>query len=265
MDIACADCHNITRTIARAQWPNRYRNLLSRIPFRSDSATRFPVTAKGTPLWNIELRGDVGWLHRKNGLGVLRIPPYQDSKHPLSKQHASLSCSACHSQWAPQCYGCHMGYDSAGHQYDHAEGRTTPGSWTSRRSAVRNSLPPLGVNAQKHIVPVVPGMIMTVVYPKWPKPLFNRQFRAIEPHTTGPGRSCASCHRASTALGLGEGSLHRSASGKLNFHPSNPMLVDGLPADAWTSLDQATKRRNSATLRPFSEQEMERILAVPLP
>ena len=265
VDIACADCHNISRTIARAQWPNRYRNLLSRVPFRSDTATRFPVTARGTPLWNIELRGDVGWLHRKDGLGVLRIPPYQDSKHPLSRQHASLSCSACHSQWAPQCYGCHMDYDSAGHQYDHAERRTTPGRWTSRRSAARNSLPPLGVNAHKRIVPVVPGMIMTVVYPKWPKPLFNRQFRAIEPHTTGPGRSCASCHRASTALGLGEGRLHRSASGKLHFDPSHPRLVDGLPADAWTSLNQAAERRNSATLRPFSEQEMERILAVPLP
>ena len=265
VDIACTDCHNITRTIARAQWPNKYRNLLSRIPFGSDSAARFPVTAKGTPLWNIELRGDAGWLHLKDGLGVLRIPPYQDAKHPLPRQHASLSCSACHSQWAPQCYGCHMDYDSAGHQYDHAEGRTTPGSWTSRRSAVRNSLPPLGVNVHKRIVPVVPGMIMTVVYPTWPKPLFNRQFHAIEPHTTGPSRNCASCHRASTALGLGEGSLRRSASGKLHFDSSHPRLVDGLPADAWTSLDQATERRNSATLRPFSEHEMERILAVPLP
>ncbi|MGA7178406.1 MAG: hypothetical protein WBX11_02300 [Thiobacillaceae bacterium] len=265
VDIACTDCHNITRTIGKAQWPVRYRNLLPRIPFHSDANTRFPVTANGTPLWNIELRGDKTWLHRKDGQGVLRIPSYQASDHPLAKQHARLSCSACHSQWAPQCYGCHMQYDASHDQYDHADGLNTPGRWNSQRSQVRNDLPPLGVNTNNQVVPVVPGMIMTVVHPQWFKPRFSRHFRAIAPHTTGPARSCAFCHRSSAALGLGEGSLHRQANGKILFDPVHPVLADGLAPDAWTSLNSSAKRNDSTRVRPFSRQEMERILAVPLP
>ncbi len=265
VDIACSDCHTITRTIRRAQWPSRYRSLLPRIPFPSGANTRFPITARGTPLWNIELRGDEAWLHRKNGQGVLPIPPYQYSKHPLAKQHARLSCAACHSQWAPQCYGCHLDYDASRPQYDHADGQITPGRWNSQRSGVRNTLPPLGVSPDNKILPVVPGMIMTVTYPQWSGPLFRRYFHASEPHTTGPARRCASCHRASTALGLGEGVIQRQASGKILFHPAHPILVDGLPADAWTSLDQSPKRSDAATLRPFSRQEIQRILDTSLP
>ncbi len=265
VDIACSDCHKITRTISRAQWSEKYRNLLPRIPFHSDAGTRFPVTAKGTPLWNIELRGDRAWLHRKDGHGVIPIPPYQDGKHPLATQHTRLSCSACHSQWVPQCYGCHMDFGAGRHQYDHADRANTPGRWNSQRSGVRNDLPPLGVNTDNQVVPVLPSMIMSVTHPQWPRPLFRRDFHAIEPHTTGPARNCASCHRDSTALGLGKGSIKRQANGRILFRPSHPMLVDGLPADAWTSLAKSPKPKDSGMLRPFSRQEMERMLAVPLP
>jgi hypothetical protein len=262
VDIACVDCHDITRTITRAQWPSRYRNLLKRISFSHDADTPFPVTAKGTPLWNVELRGTKARLHRKDGRGVLVIPAYQASKHPLAKQHARLNCSACHSQWAPQCYGCHMDYDAGLNQFDHMEQKNTAGRWISLRSDVRNTLPPLGVNSANRIVPVLPGMIMTATHPLWPKTLFKRRFQSIEPHTTGAARSCASCHRESTALGLGKGTLRRLPTGKLDFHGTQPLLEDGLPADAWTSLESA--EIENKMLRPFSKQEMEHIFSVPL-
>ncbi len=266
VDIACTDCHAIKRTISQVQWPKIYRNLLSRIPFHNDRGTRFPVTARGTPLWNIELRGADAWLHRKDGQGVLRIPAYRASDHLLAAQHARLSCSACHSQWVPQCYGCHMDYDPGHPQFDHIDGRNTPGTWNSQRSDVRNTLPPLGVDADNRIVPVLPGMIMTIRHPDWSSPLFRRQFQAIEPHTTGASRSCASCHNSSTALGLGEGTLKRQANGKLLFQSAHARLEDGLAGDAWTRLDaDPTANKNTGGLRPFGGPEMTRILSVPLP
>jgi predicted CXXCH cytochrome family protein len=265
VDIRCTDCHRITRTISLKHWPDAYRALRSRIPYPTDADTRIPVTENGTPLWHIELQGDGAWLHLKLAGDRLLIPPFRDSDHTLAQQHSRLGCTACHSQWAPQCYGCHLQYDSTGKQYDHADQAITAGHWRSLRSGIRNNLPPLGVNASNKIVAVVPGMIKTVTHSDWPEARFTRRFAAIEPHTTGPSRSCVSCHRSSTALGLGEGTLQLPKDGGIRFKPARTPLDDGLPADAWTSLERAAQNSGRTTLRPFFRQEMGRILAVPMP
>jgi len=264
VDIRCEDCHRITRTISPTQWPAAYRALLSRIPYPVEPGTRIPVTGNGTPLWHIELKGDSAWLHRKLAGDRLRIPPYRDSDHPLAQEHRRLACTACHSQWAPQCYGCHLQYDEAGEQYDHAERTITPGIWKEGRSNPRNGAPPLGVNAENKIVPVIPGMIMEVIHPDWPQPRFVRRFQAIEPHTTGPARRCASCHRSSTALGLGQGQLQPDGK-QWTFSPGMEILRDGLAADAWTRIGQTGEIRETLFPRPFTLQEIEHILAVTLP
>ena len=265
VDIRCMDCHQITRTISPAQWPNEYPALRARIPYPVKASTRIPVSGNGTPLWHIELKDGNAWLHPKLARNRLRIPPYLDSDHPLAKEHSRLACASCHSQWAPQCYSCHLDYDASGQAYDHAEGHITAGRWTSLRSGIRNDLPPLGVNTDNRVVPVVPGMIMTLTHPDWRKPLFRRNFRSLAPHTTGPARSCVSCHRTSTALGLGEGRLQVLSNGQTRFDASHPVLDDGLPADAWTSLNPPTKYDGSVVARPLSRQEIERILSAPLP
>ncbi|MCG6864188.1 MAG: hypothetical protein LJE58_02045 [Thiogranum sp.] len=264
VDIACVDCHEITRTIKLNQWPDDYRQLQQRIPFPTSADSRFAVTASGTPLWHIELRGDQTLLHRKDGQGTLSIPPYRASSHPLATQHARLSCSACHAGWAPQCYGCHLQYDPAGQQFDHASGKKTRGLWRELRATVRNDLPPLGVTPGNQIVPVVPGMIMTVEHPDWPVPHFVRRFAALEPHTTASARPCESCHRSSTALGLGQGTLRQNSQG-VTFQPDLERLEDGLAADAWTSTDKLAPNGAAAAVRPFTGSEMKRILATPLP
>ena len=87
--------------------------------------------------------------------------------HSEDTAHERLNCSACHSQWAPQCFGCHMEYDEAGEQWDHVDRKMTPGRWSDRRWGVHNDLPPLGVNADDRIEPFVPGMIMTISHPSW--------------------------------------------------------------------------------------------------
>jgi hypothetical protein len=173
--------------------------------------------------------------------------------------HDRLTCAACHSQWAPQCFGCHMEYEPGGEQWDHVERAVTAGRWTERRWDVRSGLPALGVNASGEVDVFVPGMIMTVNHPDFEAEKFVRVFGPLSPHTTGPARSCESCHRSSETLGLGAGTLGHETGG-LVFRPAQPLLRDGLPADAWTNLDNSLGGRAPFTdQRPLNPDEMRRI------
>jgi hypothetical protein len=107
-------------------------------------------------------------------------------------------------------------------------------------------------------------MIMEITHPDWPEPRFVRRFQATEPHTTGTARGCASCHRSSTTLGLGQG--HMQQNGKQWIHsPGMEILQDGLAADAWTRIGRTANLHEGRSPRPLSLQEIERILAVRLP
>jgi hypothetical protein len=268
VDIACADCHANTRPRLRLdQWPTRYAPVKRHIPFAAAPGQEFLVTARhGTPLWNIEVRPDGYLLHRKITGRVIPIPQYEASSHPSRLAHARLTCSACHAQWAPQCYGCHEQYDPTGRQWDQVAGRATPGRWDEQRWEVQAGPPPLGVTGDNRIAPAVPGMILTLEHPNWDKPLFRRLFSIFDPHTTGRSRACGDCHRSSRTLGLGEGRLVRDGEA-WTFQACRPRLADGLPADAWTSLDGS--RTGGATRvgnRPLRSAEMRRILdALPAP
>lgn len=181
--------------------------------------------------------------------------------HEGDQRHDRLSCSSCHSQWAPQCYGCHLEFDAEGEQWDHVAGRVTPGVWSDKRWNVRNLLPALGVNEKNRIAPFVPGMIMTIKHPDRGGDQFVRRFAPISPHTIGPSRSCESCHRSSEALGLGQGALSME-EGELRFTPAMPALADGLPADAWTNVGGTRGgRAPRAGQRPFDLEEMLRIFS----
>jgi len=262
VDIGCADCHdNRSARVRLADWKHGHPGLEPRIPFPAGPGQEFLATARhGTPLWHIELRPKGLLLHRKVQGGAIRIPQYRQSSHPSGADHARLTCSACHAQWAPQCYGCHTSYDPRGGQWDQLAGEETAGSWRERRWGIRNGPPPLGVRADRRIGPAIPGMICTIEHPTWNGGRFQRLLAFLDPHTSGHSRSCDSCHASSVALGLGEGALTRGEQGWV-FHPAQPVLADGLPADAWTSLDGTVS--GGATRiggRPFDLGEMRRIL-----
>ena len=178
--------------------------------------------------------------------------------------HERLECATCHSQWVPQCFGCHMEYDADGRQWDHIEQRETAGRWLERRSDFHNAPGALGVTANNRIELFIPGMIMTLVHPDWEDEKFVRAFAPISPHTTGAARPCESCHRSSVALGLGQGDIELRDD-RIRFTPARPALRDGLPADAWTSVDGSlggTAARDGH--RPLNEDEMKAVLAAPL-
>jgi len=58
------------------------------------------------------------------------------------------------------------------------------------------------------------------------------------------------------------GGLH-DADGKLVFDPTMESLSDGLPADAWTSLEKPAAISEEIYPRPFTAREIERIYKVP--
>ena len=246
VDIACVDCHGNDRPrLAIGDWPADLASMKKHVPFTAGADTRFLATTKnGTPLWHVELRDDGAWLHTKITGRVLRIPEPAEEHHAGDPTHDRLTCAACHSQWAPQCYGCHMAFDPAGEQWDHIDKMLTPGRWSDRFWHAENGLPALGVNAGDRIEPFVPGMIMTIEHPDWDAAKFVRRFAPLSPHTSGTSRSCESCHRSDRALGLGAGKA----------------LQDGLPADAWTNTDNSLGGRASMPgQRPFNAAEMRSI------
>jgi len=240
VDISCVDCHN---------YPN----------------PNLATEKNNTPLTHIELRDDGAWLNTKTTERSLQVPVANPVYHTQDENHDRLTCSACHSQWAPQCFGCHMEYDAGGEQWDHVERAITPGRWSNERWHVRNTLPALGVNVDNQIELFVPGMIMTVAHPDLEEEKFVRAFAPLSPHTTGKSRSCESCHRSAEALGLGQGELTNNA-GRISFAPIHEPLRDGLPADAWTNIGNSLGGRAPfAGQRPLSEDEMESVLNAEIP
>ena len=187
------------------------------------------------------------------------------SGQPHDPAHERLECATCHSQWVAQCFGCHMEYDADGSQWDHIEQQETAGRWHEQRSDFRNELGALGINAANRIELFTPGMIMTLSHPDWDAEKFVRLFAPISPHTTGPSRSCESCHRSSVALGLGQGVIDYRDN-EIHFAPAHAPLRDGLPADAWTNVDGTLGGRAPLRgQRPLNRQEMEAVLKAPLP
>jgi hypothetical protein len=267
VDISCTDCHDNQREkISLAEWPSDLVSVIARLPFTATRDTRFLTTEKNeTPLWHVELRDDGFWLHTKNTGRVLEIPAAAPVDHTNDRRHERLACSTCHSQWAPQCFGCHMEFDADGEQWDHVERATTPGRWSNERWHVNNALPALGVNDDDRIELFVPGMIMTVAHPDLDDEKFIRIFAPLSPHTTGKSRSCDSCHRSSEALGLGQGRLTINA-GRTVFEAANDLLRDGLPADAWTNIGNTLGGGTPAPgQRPLNKAEMDAVLNALIP
>lgn len=266
VDIQCQDCHaNEQSRITVQDWPQDLEGLLDAIPYRVTDRTEFLVTERrGTPLWHIEVGPNEKLLHRKILGERVRIPPMSATHHPDDGHHDRLACSACHSGWAPQCYGCHMEYDPNQEQWDHARREFTPGAWIDERWGIRNEQPPLGIDGHGRIVPFIPGMIRSIDHSELAGPRFRRLFAPIAPHTTVRGLDCAACHRSSVALGLGRGQLRRGTAG-WEFEPARPLLEDGMPDDAFVTLDGKAGETTRRHARGFEPEELLRILDAAIP
>ena len=264
VDITCDDCHdNDNPRLTADDWPDSPDALRRRIPFEPREHQPFLATARGTPLWHVELRTNAEpLLYRKRDGQSLSVPQLSTDHARVTHDHRQLTCDACHAAWAPQCFGCHVEYDPDSPQWDHLVQHETAGEWRERRWDIRNEPAPLGHRSDGRIGLFVPGMIMTLDHPDLPAPAFIRRFAPLHPHTSGPSRTCADCHLEPRSLGLGRGTLTASDDG-LSFAPAGRGLEDGLPADGWASLD-VDPEYETGRERPLSPAEISRLFHAPL-
>jgi hypothetical protein len=190
--------------------------------------------------------------------------------------HQDLTCTSCHTSWAPQCIGCHVSYEPDTKGYDLLDKKEMQGSWVEYAGSFLSGPPTLGVrdnSSGQQVEPAIPGMIMTIdrssfISHAMPDDTsFYRLFAPASPHTVASeGRTCTSCHNNPLALGYGRGELKfNPANGNWKFTPEYETLShDNLPADAWIGFLKEPKEKSSTRLdfRPFSVSEQEKILTV---
>ena len=182
------------------------------------------LTTRGNPFGNVVRQGDKVVVHSASGLDFqvpalnsIRIEKkWQNPKDAvaamiMAKSHLEkLECYACHSTWAPQCYGCHVKVDYskgkksvdwiASGNIQLADGHTaesrrdgsavkTPGKATEARGYLRWENPVLGINGEGRVSPIIPGcqQITTVIGPDGKPIVLNKIWRtAANLENSGP-------------------------------------------------------------------------------
>lgn len=268
VEIECEDCHG---TVSKLPWelPLGYgeehdadvgdtpRGLADDITAEQYQATVYDaedgylLTTRGSPFGNLVKRGDEVILHSASGndfkvpllkriadAGTWKSPDAMVAMGSVNKHMESMECYACHADWAPQCYGCHITVDYSegktdvdwinnansrgedGLTADNAlgtNGLTGPGKVSETRSYLRWEEPILGVNGEGRVSPLMPGcQVITTVIDKdgntvahneiWTTPDGKKglDHAAVQPHTAGrQARTCESCHDNPKALGYG--------------------------------------------------------------
>jgi hypothetical protein len=160
------------------------------------------ITARGNPFGNVVREGDKVIVHSASGLDF-EVPTLNSLrinntwKNPgaavasmvkIEKHIEKLECYACHSAWAPQCYGCHVKVDYSGNKtstdwvasgnMQFPDGHTAeskrdgstikgPGKASEARGYLRWENPVLGINGEGRVTPLIPGcqQITTVISP----------------------------------------------------------------------------------------------------
>lgn len=279
VDIACSDCHrNKTGQTVTFSQLDQESALIASLRFDQVSDRIFLTTKKrNRVLTNTEVKGDTLWMYGKNsGEKFVLRPPHEDCSR--GKAHDEVSCSACHSAWAPSCIGCHNAFDENEPGYNMVKNQEKQGSWIEYVGEYNAHLPALGIrksDSGEEIIPVVPGMVLTIDVESYTKSkhdslLFRRLFAPAAPHTTATkGRSCISCHNNPVALGYGKGKLEyvvENGKGTWTFtaHYQNN-IHDGLPEDAWVGFlndrnGQVVSTRTDVL--PFSIEQQKSILTV---
>jgi hypothetical protein len=239
-------------------------------------------------LINTFVQDNKGFMVGKNtGLVYEMSKPYPSCNNDFG--HRNMSCSSCHTAWAPQCIGCHNQFDPASEGYDLLDNKFVTGEWVEYVGVYLAEAPTLGVreNESREIQPAIPGMVLTIDPMAYPKKgeidstVFMRLFAPVAPHTTAKEvRDCRSCHNDPVAIGYGRGDLAyqiMNGMGKWTFKPAyTPNRYDHLPEDAWigfltesgyiiteqSGLEWKQLPSTRTDFRPFTLKEQQSILTV---
>ncbi len=278
--IRCEDCHftapPIFQPVDELDLETKKIMELRKIdPFRS---VILRGKSSGAFFLNIGIgKNDSLYLASKNSGTIHPLSPPSSVVCTEGDAHSRISCSGCHTAWAPRCIGCHTAYEPTTTGYDLYDNRFTRGAWVEFAGKYMAVAPTLGVEEDENtrIRTAIPGMIMTLDKSDYPgeeeveSNIFHRLYAPVEAHTIQKkGRSCSSCHLDPVTIGYGEGLLEYriiKGNGYWNFKPryaNNEQ--DGLPADAWTGFLQSRGERASTrdNFRPFNIIEQQKILTV---
>jgi hypothetical protein len=278
----CVDCHfsGPPTALGYEALPKEYQTIVQLRKWYENDRNFLQGGGSGLPLVNVWQDQDAWKLTGKlSGQSHPLRPPASICE--AGNGHADLTCSACHTGWAPQCIGCHNTFQPDQEAFDLLDRKPVQGKWEEELGVFFAELPTLGVvenldpNGKdfRKIQPFIPGMIMRIDHGSFTNEeellSFHRLFAPAAPHTTqAKGRDCASCHLSSLALGLGRGELNYQINGSEGYWTFRPEYAneeeDGLPQDAWTPFlgipAQPYATRTHA--RPFNPAEQARILTV---
>jgi hypothetical protein len=282
--LRCEDCHAARHASIPPSHADAETSALAALrgwSFRAGE--RLVVSRSGVVLANVITSPDSGtrMRHKRSGRWAPLRPP-----RPVCTQatgHRRLSCSACHTAWAPRCATCHTRFAPGAEGFDHVDQQEVRGAWEESSGPYEAVPPTLGIRwdpadpARPNgvIDTFIPGMILTIDASAAPgaptssgRPLFRRLYARTAAHTTTrAARTCQSCHADPVALGFGRGALTfvvSGTTGRWRFVPTERALADGLPADAWTGFLQSRAGTTSTRddVRPLLAEEQRRVLEV---
>jgi hypothetical protein len=288
--VRCEDCHAAPGGRLASQEPSAVdpesRKILALRGWTLRPGERVGTTRGGDTLLNVSVDGaGRGQLRRKADGQPAPLKP-QAAACAQGGGHSRLSCSSCHTAWAPQCTTCHTAFDPASEGHDHLAAKFVRGEWMESSTAFESGPPALGVRIAsgmgerggETVDTFVPGMILTIDRQlqtgRSPDVVFRRLFAPTAAHTTQrQARACTSCHNDPVALGFGQGELRFEAtaraaggrSGRWRFTPTRPASPqDGLPEDAWTGFlaERGGIASTQPGARPFTVAEQQRVLTV---
>jgi hypothetical protein len=197
-------------------------------------------------------------LKNKKLPGTFKTQQGEVAMAKIPQHIEKMECYACHSTWAPQCFGCHMQYDrrvegtdwvTTSKKVDPKTGRQTittgVGDLTiENRSFLRWEYPMLGVNFKGKVTPLVPGcqVFYTFIDEKGNVKAVNKYYTTstghkgstlapLNPHSTSlVARTCEECHTNPKTIGYGTGNS-RSTQQFLGDSPLFQDLSKGVHGD----------------------------------
>ncbi|RJR29904.1 MAG: hypothetical protein C4576_34550 [Desulfobacteraceae bacterium] len=269
LEVTCEACHSPSFSVVKdpESLPVKLAFLNKQIP--GLIGAEIGVTKRGSLLYNLQKKEERTILYRKADGKQMDVPLSTAGAHHRLPGHERLSCQACHSNWMPQCYGCHIEYRKTGSQKDWLSGKDTPGQFQEFRSHIRFSKPTLGITPSGRVSPMSPCEVFVSVIPKEGVDEQDRSFNhltlsAFDPHTTQKSaRTCIDCHGDPKTLGFGEGNLFPDKT-SWKFRPTyaNGTGSGDVSFTHDTLVGKPVQTLTSESSRPFDREELERVLSV---
>lgn len=279
--VECADCHNNSLKYISSDSIDNESKKIAQLRKTDEKGRKYLAANRtGQPLLNTRLENGKAVLDLKLSQKTLNLNP------PVSvcqegKGHERLSCTTCHSSWAPQCVGCHTEYNADEEGFDLLLNKTKKGVWEEHVGEYLAEAPVLGISFtsetdgsyKETVNTFVPGMVMTLNKnmsgeKQNDNDIFKRLYAPSFPHTISKkARDCKSCHNNPLAIGYGRGVLTYNGHNnrKWEFAPKYQMNKnDGLPEDAWIGFlsEPESSFATREYVRPFSLKEQKKILTV---